>query len=96
MLKPGGTVVVVDSIQENDILFGDRMLKAFPEFNHEPYYIDYTKTDLGQLFADAAGLELVEESSHWLSKVLVFKKSLASRDGGNAEAENADSEETAL
>eukprot|EP00958_Prasinococcus_capsulatus_P007686 scaffold706_cov418-Prasinococcus_capsulatus_cf.AAC.54 len=71
---PGGTAVVIDSIQEGDVMFGERMLKAFPEFNHEPYYEAYTKTDLGELFKQAAGLELVETSTHWLTKVMVFKK----------------------
>ena len=55
VLRPGGTVVVLDSAQfvesESVRFFLERFAKIF----HEPYYRDYLKDDLERLFAAAGG-----------------------------------------
>lgn len=73
VLKPGGRLVLVDSLQTGDKPLYDPLLAAFPKTFHEPYYGDYTRTDLAALF-DAAGLHHVSTSQAFLSKVVVFDK----------------------
>lgn len=51
----------------------DRALSGFPRYNHEPYYEEYTKTDLAALFG-GAGLVLREQKVGWLTKVMVFER----------------------
>ncbi|GBF94272.1 S-adenosyl-L-methionine-dependent methyltransferase [Raphidocelis subcapitata] len=55
LLKPGGTVVLVDSCQLGDRPAWDPTLGAFGEFN-EPHYRNYIACDMGALF-EAAGLQ---------------------------------------
>jgi ubiquinone/menaquinone biosynthesis C-methylase UbiE len=43
VLKPGGFIGFVDSIQENDRPEFNEALKDFPKNYHEPFYRDYTK-----------------------------------------------------
>jgi ubiquinone/menaquinone biosynthesis C-methylase UbiE len=58
VLKPGGKLFFVDSAQVGDGKFlgmekaFDQALERFPQFNHEPYYRDYSLTDLRQLFGE--------------------------------------------
>lgn len=74
ILKPGGTVLFVDSIQRGDQPDYDGTLDYFPVAFHEPYYADYVRDDLPALFADA-GFELEETIPAYFSKVLVLRKS---------------------
>ncbi|KAK3274021.1 hypothetical protein CYMTET_17775, partial [Cymbomonas tetramitiformis] len=74
VLKPGGKVFFVDSAQKGDNPANDTALAGFPDFNHEPYYKNYIKSKLPELFAEAGGFELAESSLGWVSKVLVFTK----------------------
>lgn len=73
VLKPGGTLVVVDSLQYGDRPGWDGMLEAFPVRFHEPYYRHYLIDDLEQAM-DAAGLERVENRLAFLSKIMVRRK----------------------
>jgi ubiquinone/menaquinone biosynthesis C-methylase UbiE len=73
VLKPGGTLVFVDSIQYGDVSDFDALLDAFPVNFHEPYYKTYAETDLAALFG-AAGLVPVSEETAFLSKVVAFRK----------------------
>lgn len=78
VLKPGGLVVFIDSLQKGDRPGGwDGFLEGFPERFHEPYYRHYTIDDLGRAF-DAAGLVPVATWPAFLSKVMVRMK----RDSG--------------
>ena len=74
MLKPGGKVFFVDSAQQGEVPY-DRLLDGFTIIAHEPYYKDYTQTDLGSLFRDA-GFEVKasETEVHWVSKLMVAMK----------------------
>ena len=73
VLKPGGRLVLVDSLQQGDRVDFDGLLERFPEAFHEPYYRDYVAQDLTALFA-AAGLEPKRVELVFLSKLMVFDK----------------------
>lgn len=73
VLKPGGTLVLVDSLQTGDTPDYDPLLEAFPRLFHEPYYASYLKTDIVDLF-EQAGLSLHALELAFFSKVFVFKK----------------------
>jgi len=73
VLKPGGCLILVDSLQVGDKPVFDPLLAAFPATFHEPYFADYGRTDLARLFA-AAGLRQLDSKLAFLSKVAVFAK----------------------
>ena len=79
VLKPGGKLFFVDSAQVGDgKALGmekafDQALERFPQFNHEPYYRDYSLTDLAELFGEF-GFELEESTVAWVSKAWCFTK----------------------
>lgn len=73
VLKPGGVLVFVDSVQPTDTPDLARLLEAFPVYFHEPYYGSYAEADLPTLFADA-GLRLIGEDRAFLTKALLLEK----------------------
>ena len=73
ILKPGGVLVLADSIQTNDAPDLDRMLEYFPVGFHEPYFGSYLQEDFAGLFGEA-GLELEETELAFLTKVMRFRK----------------------
>jgi ubiquinone/menaquinone biosynthesis C-methylase UbiE len=73
LLKPGGAVILVDSIQLGDVPEYDALIEYFPLAFHEPYYAQYAREDLTALFA-AAGLRLEESRIAYLSKITTFRK----------------------
>lgn len=73
LLRPGGTLVQVDTIQYGDEPGLDVLLENFPRGFHEPYYDSYCRTDLAALFGNA-GLEEISATTAFLSKVSVFRK----------------------
>lgn len=73
VLKPGGILVFMDSLQLGDRPGWDGLLEAFPHRFHEPYYADYIGGDLDGLFA-AAGLAPVSATPVFLSKMMVRRK----------------------
>jgi len=72
-LKPGGRLVLIDSLQLGDEPDYDGMLELFPQNYHEPYYVSYLKEDFGAL-ARACGLAHVRDVNAFVSKVMVFDK----------------------
>jgi len=74
VLKPGGTLVLCDSIQQTDPDTQDiaYYLDWFPALYHEPYYAEYTRDDLGEM-ASQAGFEVLSSSTHYLSKLVVAR-----------------------
>jgi len=70
VLKPGGRLVFVDSLQYGDRPGWDGLLEAFPQRFHEPYYGDYLEDDLEAAFC-AASLAAVATWPAFLSKVMV-------------------------
>jgi ubiquinone/menaquinone biosynthesis C-methylase UbiE len=74
VLKPGGLLVFIDSLQMGDRPGWDGLLEAFPARFHEPYFRHYTIDNLDSVFNDV-GLEAVEQSTAFLAKMMVRRKS---------------------
>jgi ubiquinone/menaquinone biosynthesis C-methylase UbiE len=73
VLKRGGRLVLVDSLQTGDEPDYDGMLELFPQNYHEPYYFSYLKEDFGAM-AGASGLTHICDVKAFVSKVMVFDK----------------------
>lgn len=73
VLKRGGRLVLVDSLQMGDAPGYDGMLELFPQSYHEPYYVSYLGEDFGAMAA-ACGLRPVRNLNAFVSKVMVFDK----------------------
>lgn len=73
VVKPGGLVVIVDSLQKGDRPDWNGLLDLFPHYFHEPYYAEYTEGSLEDWFR-AAGLQPVSTELAFLSKVASFKR----------------------
>jgi len=73
VLRRGGRVILLDSLQTGDTPALDPALLGFPDTFHEPYYRDYLEHDLGALLADN-GLRVVTSKPAYLSKLFVADK----------------------
>ena len=73
VLKPGGRLVLIDSLQIGDQPDYDGVLELFPQSYHEPYYGSYLKEDFAALAA-ACGLTHTRCVNAFVSKVMVFDK----------------------
>jgi len=73
VLKRGGRLVVVDSLQLGDVPAYDGMLELFPRSYHEPYYTSYLKENFHDI-AVACGLAHLRDVNAFVSKVMVFAK----------------------
>lgn len=73
VLKPGGLLVFIDSIQMGDKPGWDGLLEAFPVRFHEPYFRHYAIDDLDAMFTQA-GLMPQSTELAFLSKVMVRRK----------------------
>lgn len=73
VVKPGGLVVIVDSLQKGDRPDWNGLLDLFPHYFHEPYYAEYTEGSLEDWFR-TAGLQPVSTELAFLSKVAAFTK----------------------
>ncbi len=73
ILKPGGRLIFLDSLQLGDQPDYDGLLERFPVAFHEPYYADYIRHDLAAPFA-AAGLKVEQVETVYLSRLMVLAK----------------------
>ena len=73
VLKPGGRLVLVDSLQLGDEPDYDGMLDRFPQLYHEPYYGSYVREDFPAI-ARRHGLIHRYDTKAFVSKVMVFDK----------------------
>ena len=73
VLRPGGRLIFVDSLQIGDDARLDPLLEFFPRAYHEPYFRDYVRTDLDGVFA-GAGLRPTGHTLALFSKVSVYDK----------------------
>jgi ubiquinone/menaquinone biosynthesis C-methylase UbiE len=78
VLKPGGRVVIVDSLQFGDRPDYDGLLELFPQSYHEPYYRSYLDEDFAALAA-TCGLVHVRDVTAFIAKVMVFDKPASPR-----------------
>ncbi len=76
VLKPGGRLVFIDSLQRGDRPDYEGLLDLFPQNYHEPYYESYIREDFSALAADC-GLTQIRTVNAFISKVMVFDKALA-------------------
>ncbi len=73
VLKPGGRLVLIDSLQFGDEPDYDGALELFPQNYHEPYYASYLREDFGAI-ARACGMTHRRDVNAFVSKVMVFDK----------------------
>lgn len=73
VLKPGGLLVIVDSLQFGDKPEWDGLLEAFPVRFHEPYFRHYAEDDLDGML-NASGFEVMSQEPAFLSKVIVSRR----------------------
>ena len=73
VLKPGGCLVLNDSLQGGDNPELDAILPLFPGGFHEPYYLHYAQDDIVGLFEEA-GFITTDVANAFLSKVFAFRK----------------------
>jgi ubiquinone/menaquinone biosynthesis C-methylase UbiE len=73
VLKPGGRLVVVDSLQIGDEPDYDGLLELFPQNYHEPYYGSYIEENFGAIAVEC-GLTHIRDVKAFVSKVMVFDK----------------------
>ena len=71
VLKRGGRLVLIDSIQIGDESDYDGMLELFPQSYHEPYFASYLREDFAAI-ATAGGLTHIRDVNAFVSKVMVF------------------------
>jgi ubiquinone/menaquinone biosynthesis C-methylase UbiE len=72
VLRRGGTLVLVDSLQTGDAPDYDALLDSFPHLFHEPYYASYLREDIDRLLAP--GFAPVGQFPAYLSKVLSYRR----------------------
>jgi ubiquinone/menaquinone biosynthesis C-methylase UbiE len=72
VLKPGGTLIFVDSLQTGDEPDYDSLLDYFPFAFYEPYYASYLAEDLDRLLRP--GFTPEERSLAYLSKVVTYRR----------------------
>lgn len=73
VVRPGGQVIFVDSIQRGDWPAYDHLLDRFPIGYHEPYYKDYVRDDLDALFS-SVGLTPLSVERAFFSRVMVLER----------------------
>jgi ubiquinone/menaquinone biosynthesis C-methylase UbiE len=72
VLRPGGTLILVDSLQTGDMPDYDALLDYFPYAFHEPYYASYLAEDLDRLAGP--GFTREERSLAYFSKVITYRR----------------------
>ena len=72
VLRPGGSLIFVDSLQIGDEPDYDATLELFPVAFHEPYYASYLREDLDRLWSP--GFTPGERIPAYFSKVLSYRR----------------------
>jgi ubiquinone/menaquinone biosynthesis C-methylase UbiE len=75
VLRPGGLLVIEDSVQPVDSPEVAFFLERFPEDFHEPFYRDYLRDDLAAAVAES-GAEVLAVEPHFLAKVVIARRPL--------------------
>jgi ubiquinone/menaquinone biosynthesis C-methylase UbiE len=73
VLKPGGLLVFVDSIQPGDTPGFEALTEFFPQAFHEPYFGSYLEWDITKAF-EQTGLTQISSTPAFLSKVAAFSR----------------------
>jgi len=72
VLKPGGTLILVDSLQTGDAPDYDGLLARFPLAFHEPYYASYLAEDLDGVLGP--GFVRDDSALAYFSKVVAYRR----------------------
>lgn len=75
VLRPGGRMVVADSIQLADAPELREQILSYPEHCHEPYYLGYAREDLAASLR-STGLRVLEERHAFLTKIVTAERPL--------------------
>lgn len=73
VLKPGGRLILLDSLQRSDRPDYLGLLELFPQNFHEPYYESYLDEDFAAI-AREHGLTHIRDDEAFVSKVMIFDK----------------------
>ena len=73
ILRPGGTLLFMDSIQRGDRADYDALLERFPYAMHEPYFADYIEDDLAALFREH-GLAAAAVERVFFARMMVLRR----------------------
>lgn len=73
VLKPGGSIYIVDSIQKHDNPIFEGLLDQFPQNFHEPFYKNYTQHPMEGLLKNAGFVD-VDSKYRFSSKVCWAQK----------------------
>ena len=73
VLRPGGLLVIADSVQRSDAADIAAFLERFQAELHEPFYRDYIGDDLATALAES-GLEPVGEDDAFLTKIVTARR----------------------
>lgn len=73
VVRPGGMVAILDSVQLDDASEIAFFLENFPRVYHEPYYKGYLRDPLPALVSDA-GFEVVADRDHLLSRAVIARR----------------------
>ncbi len=71
--KPGGTLIICDSIQMSDFPEMALIMENFYKTYHEPYYQHYTTDNLVERLENA-GFENIDIQVHFMSKYFIARK----------------------
>ena len=75
VLKPGGALILADSVQFGDYPDLDGLLEYFPHGFHEPYYKGFLSWDANSA-CKTAGLVPESRSLAFLTKISIFRKTV--------------------
>lgn len=75
VLKPGGRLIFLETLQIGDVEAYDGLLDMFPQNFHEPYYASYIREDLDRLFR-RGGLRQVAAEQVFVAKLSTYEKPL--------------------
>jgi ubiquinone/menaquinone biosynthesis C-methylase UbiE len=81
VVRPGGTLILLDSLQPGDEPDYDALLDYFPLAFHEPFYASYLRENLDALFSPWFARE--GGSPAYFSKVISYRRRQAAGGGGN-------------
>ncbi|MCG8544443.1 MAG: class I SAM-dependent methyltransferase [Alphaproteobacteria bacterium] len=73
ILRPGGRLLFMDSIQQGDRADYDNLLDRFPQAMHEPYYADYVRDDLTALFSEH-GFQAEQVERVFFARMMILRK----------------------
>jgi len=73
VVRPGGLVALLDSVQLDDASDIASFLHNFPRVYHEPYYKGYLADPLPAL-AREAGLEVLDDRDHLLARAVIARR----------------------